>query len=141
MVDGSRRNATTLTSLTRLEARVAELKLRVAAHADEAQVGEASGATSTANWWAHATNQTRPEAHRQMRLATALAYGHEPVRVALAAGDLLVEQARVIVDAVEALPADLDAEPGGEGRTVPDRRSPAPRREVAADPRAGGCSR
>ncbi|GAW49587.1 HNH nuclease [Nocardioides sp. PD653] len=100
--------AATLIACTELEARVAELKLRVAAHADEAAVGEASGATSTAVWWAHATNQTRREAIRQMSLATALSNGHEPVRVALAAGDVLVEQAQVIVRAVEQLPADLD---------------------------------
>ncbi|WP_085873575.1 MULTISPECIES: HNH endonuclease signature motif containing protein [unclassified Nocardioides] len=100
--------AATLIAYTELEARVTELKLRVAAHADEAQVGEASGATSTAVWWAHATHQTRREAIRQMGLAAALSAGHEPVRVALAAGDLVLEQAQVIVHAVEQLPADLD---------------------------------
>jgi hypothetical protein len=100
--------ASTLVACTELEAMIAELKLRVAAHADDAAVGEASGATSTAVWWAHATNQTRREAFRQLHLATALAAGHEPVRVALAAGDLVVEQAQVIVRAVEELPADLD---------------------------------
>jgi hypothetical protein len=100
--------AATLVAYTELEARLAELKLRVAAHADEAHVGESSGATSTAVWWAHTTHQTRREAIRQMHLATALSTGHEPVRVALAAGDLLIEQAQVIVRAVEQLPADLD---------------------------------
>jgi hypothetical protein len=100
--------ASTLVACTELEGMVAELKLRVAAHADDAAVGEASGATSTAVWWAHATNQTRREAIRQMGLATALSAGHEPVRVALAAGDLVVEQAQVVVHAVEQLPADLD---------------------------------
>ena len=100
--------AATLAAATRLEARVAALKLRVAAHADQAHVGEATGATSTAVWWAHATNQTRREAFSQLRLATALADGHEPVRVALAAGEVVVEQAQVIVQAVEQLPADLD---------------------------------
>ena len=98
----------TLIALTELEAMVTELQLRVAGHADQARVGEASGATSTTNWWAHATNQTRTEAHRRMRLALSLADGHEPVRVALAAGDLVIDQARVIVAAVEQLPADLD---------------------------------
>ena len=64
---------------------------------------------STANWWAHATKQTRAAAHRKTRLATALGSGaFEPVRVALAEGRLLVDQAQVIVAAVEALPADLD---------------------------------
>ena len=100
--------AATLAAATRLEARVAELKLRVAAHADEAKIGESTGATSTAVWWAHATNQTRREAFKLMHLATALSSGHEPARVALAAGDLVLEQAQVIVRAVEQLPADLD---------------------------------
>jgi hypothetical protein len=100
--------AATLAAATRASARLAELEFRVAAHADDAAVGEATGATSTAVWWANATNQTRREAFRQLHLATALAAGHEPVRVALAAGDLVVEQAQVIVRAVEELPADLD---------------------------------
>ena len=63
----------------------------------------------TANWWAHATKQTRAAAHRKTRLAAALgSEAFEPVRVALAEGRLLVDQAQVIVAAVEALPADLD---------------------------------
>jgi hypothetical protein len=100
--------AATVTSLARLKASITELELRVAAHADEAAVGETSGATSTAVWWAHATNQTRRETFKQLHLATALSNGHEPVRVALAAGHLVVEQAQTIVHAVEQLPADLD---------------------------------
>jgi hypothetical protein len=100
--------AATLTSLSKLKAGITELELRVAAHAEEAKVGESSGATSTAVWWANTTNQTRREAIRQMHLATALGNGHESVRVALAAGDVIVEQAQVIVHAVEQLPADLD---------------------------------
>ena len=64
--------AATLAACTGLEARITELKLRVAAHADDARVGDATGATSTAVWWAHATNQTRREAFKQMHLATAL---------------------------------------------------------------------
>src|SRR4051794_15300501 len=101
--------AATLCSLTRLAARVAELEARVAAHASEIEVGERAGATSTATWWACHTRLVRPEAHRRMRLATALAEdAHEPVRVALAAGEVVVEQARMILDAVAALPADLE---------------------------------
>src|SRR3954468_17144626 len=65
--------AATLCSLTRLAARVSELEARGAAHAVEIEVGERAGATSTANWWAHHTKLTRPEAHRRMRLAAALA--------------------------------------------------------------------
>ena len=71
----------TLVELTRLAARVGEAELRVAAHADAIEVGETAGATSTANWWAHMTRQTRGDAHRKVSLGTALASGHDPVRV------------------------------------------------------------
>src|SRR6476620_10134761 len=96
--------ASTLAVLTRMAAQVAELELRVAGHAKEVGVGESAGATSTANHWAHATRLTRTEAHRKMRLAEALATRHA-LRSALAAGDVLVDQARVIAAAVEAVPA------------------------------------
>ncbi|HWM74652.1 MAG TPA: HNH endonuclease, partial [Nocardioides sp.] len=97
--------------LTRLTAAVAELQARVAGHGRTVEVEADSGATSTANWWAHATRQTRTTAHRKTKLATALGAGRfEPVRVALAEGRLLVDQAEVIITAVQALPADLDPE-------------------------------
>ena len=99
---------TTLPELTRLAARVAELELRVAAHAETNRVGDESGATSTAAWWAAETHQTRAEAHRKITLATALDTAREPVRAALAAGDVLPDQAAVIVAAVHALPDDVD---------------------------------
>ena len=98
--------ATTLAALTRLSAQVAELELRVAEHAKEAGVGESTGATSTANYWAHTTHQTRTEAHRKMKLAEALAT-RPALRAALAAGDVLVDQARVIAAAVDAVPAEF----------------------------------
>src|SRR3954447_25401159 len=98
---------TTLVEVTRLESRVAELKARVLAHADDLRVGEEEGATSTATWWAHATRQVRPTATGQVRLAHALTV-REHVRAALAAGELRVEQARVIIHALAKLPGDLD---------------------------------
>src|SRR4051812_13412143 len=99
--------AVTLVELTRLESQVVELKSRVAAHADELQVGSEFGATSTANWFAHQTKQTRPDAARTVRLGYDLAT-HDLVRDALAHGDLRVDQASVIIRAVKALPDDLD---------------------------------
>ena len=49
--------------------------------------------------------------HRKTKLANALAIqAHEPVRTALADGRLLVDQAEVIIAAVDALPDDLDPE-------------------------------
>src|SRR6478735_10711405 len=77
----------TLLDLTRLEAQVGELKARVAAHADDLQVGEDVGATNTACWLAHQTKQTRPDAHRVVRLGHALE-GHSITRDALAAGEV-----------------------------------------------------
>ncbi len=97
----------TLVALTRLSAQVCELELRVAEHARSVGVGDASGATSTAAWWAHATRQTRLEAHRKMHLAMGLER-FPLVRDALAAGDLVVEQAAVIVHALAELNPDLD---------------------------------
>lgn len=102
--------AATLVRLTATVARLSELELRVAAHADSIGIGESSGATSTANWWAHQTRQTRTDARRKVALGAALAYGHDCTRTALAAGDMTVEQARVIVQAVDRLPADADQE-------------------------------
>ena len=99
----------TLIELTRIAAQVAELELRVAAHAETNRVGDESGATSTAAWWAHQTRQTKGEAHRKVKLARALdTDAHEPVREALATGRVLPDQAGVIVQAVEALPEDAE---------------------------------
>ncbi|WP_081790357.1 HNH endonuclease signature motif containing protein [Nocardioides sp. URHA0032] len=87
----------TLVEISRLKARVAELEARVAEHADDEQVDA----------WAHRTRQTKPVVLGQVKLGQALVTrGH--VRDALAAGDLVVEQARVIVAALDQLPGDLD---------------------------------
>ena len=101
----------TMVEITFAEAQLAELKARVTAHGQASEVEADSGATSTANWLAHATRQTRPGAHRAARFATALATEvHEPVRIALADGRLLVDQAEVIIAAIDALPAELEPE-------------------------------
>ncbi len=105
-MDASEAEAT-LTAVTRLAARVAELELRVAAHADRREAGIGFGASSTASWWAVETRQTRAATHGKVRLANALEGSHEPVRDAMAAGELLPDQAQVIVAAVDALPADV----------------------------------
>src|SRR6478752_6003823 len=99
--------AVTLVELTRLEAQVVELKARVAAHADEVQVGTDVGATSTANWLAHQTQQTRTAASGVVRLGYDLST-YDRVRAGLACGDLRPAQADVIIRAVRALPEDLD---------------------------------
>lgn len=87
----------TLVEITRLEARVAELKCRVVEHADDEVVDA----------WGHQTSQTRPVVLGTVKLGQALVT-RSHVRDALAAGDLVVEQARVIVEALNELPGDLD---------------------------------
>ena len=86
----------TLTEITRLRSKLGELELRVVEHADDAAIDA----------WTHATRQTRASVRGQERLAFALTERHH-LRAALAAGDLLVDQARVIVDALDTLPTDL----------------------------------
>src|SRR4051812_39201151 len=114
--------AAALTGLTRVEARVAELQLRVAEHARTLEVGAGVGATSVANWWARTSRLTRPETHRRARLAAALATDrHAGVRAALATGAVTVDQARVVVEAIEALPPRHRPRPGPAGRTPPHR--------------------
>ena len=54
--------AATLIALQRAEARVTELKARVAAHADDLHVGADKGASSAAAWLAHETSTTRAAA-------------------------------------------------------------------------------
>jgi hypothetical protein len=87
----------TLTEITRLEAQLEELKLRVVEHAGPEVVDA----------WTHATRQTRPTVRSAEHLATALTQ-RVHVREALAGGDVLTDQARVIVRALEELPEDLD---------------------------------
>lgn len=96
-----------LPRLTRARARLEALELRVLVEADRVSVGDEDGASNTAAWWAHTTGQTRPTTHRALRLAQALDERHARVAAALAAGELLTEQAHVIVAAVDTLPADL----------------------------------
>ncbi|MGB0101052.1 MAG: DUF222 domain-containing protein [Nocardioides sp.] len=99
----------TLVALERAEARLVELKARVAAHADDLHVGQEVGASSAANWLAHETRATRPAAHGSVRLGHDLE-AHSLTRDALAAGDVVAEQARVIIRWVDKLPDALDAQ-------------------------------
>src|SRR6478736_3055552 len=63
-----RETAAVLVELTRHEAEVAELKARVAAHADDLHVGQDVGASSAASWLAHTTKTTRSAAFSIVKL-------------------------------------------------------------------------
>ena len=100
-----------LPRLTRLKSRLGELELRVLREADRLSVGDDVGATNTPAWWAHVTGQRVPVANGLTKLAATLDDdAHQTTREALAAGQIQVEQARVVLDAVEALPAELGRE-------------------------------
>ncbi|HET7355537.1 MAG TPA: DUF222 domain-containing protein [Nocardioidaceae bacterium] len=97
-------------ALTAAQARVAELRLRTLAAADERDVATQDASASTGAWLAGRTRQTRPGAHADVKLAKALGGEFEATRTALAAGTVIEEQARVIVRAVRALPAGIAEE-------------------------------
>jgi hypothetical protein len=97
----------TLVDLTRLQARVAELRLRVLAAADTLDLGADTGCTSAAAWLATRTKVTRAQAHADLRLAQALDGRLDGTREALATGALHEDQARVIVSALAELPAEV----------------------------------
>jgi hypothetical protein len=94
---GTGETTATLTEITRLKAQLDELEARVVEHAEPEAIDA----------WTHMTNQTRPVVRRAEHLATALTQ-RTRVRDALAAGDVLTDQARVIVRALDELPEDLD---------------------------------
>lgn len=88
--------------LSRLASAVSAVEATVVAQPDRSDVAAETGATSTATWLAQATHLSRGAAHARVRLAKALdelpATGS-----ALGEGRLLVEQARVILDAVDSV--------------------------------------
>ena len=98
-----------MVELTRLEAQVAELRTRVVAHGQShrgrdrlrcLQYGELARAR-------HPPDPGRCAPHDQAGRRALGTEVHEPVRLALADGALLVDQAEVIIAAVDALPTDL----------------------------------
>ncbi|WP_193614239.1 HNH endonuclease signature motif containing protein [Nocardioides lijunqiniae] len=91
---------------TRLNARLAALTLKTAVQAERTEVGAAQGATSAAAWLAHETHMTSRDAAALTKLGKALE-AHPPVEDALSRGDVLADQAKAIVEAVDALPDDV----------------------------------
>lgn len=90
----------TLVELRKQQARLRELELRVLVAGDRNDIGAGSGATSTAAWLAHETKTTRPARFADAHLARALDEEFDATRRSLAAGDIDVEKAAIIVRAV-----------------------------------------
>ena len=99
--------AEALVRLARAEAQLKALSLRVLATADP--VAEETGARSATAWLAHATRQDTAATHAAGKLATAITERWHRVGAGMAAGVVNPAQARVLVDALDELPSDLDA--------------------------------
>jgi len=99
----------TLAEIQSAKAQLAELEARLLVHADRTDLAGQAAASSTARWHAHATTTTRAAAHRLMWVAHELD-SHETTRDALASGRVNAEQVEVILRALDALPADVDAD-------------------------------
>ena len=100
-----------LDTATEATSRMTALQCRAVAEADRRRLGDAVGARHTHQWWARRSRLTRAEAGRLTRLGIALdSPEHGEVARRLADGTLRVEQARVIVEAVDALPSHVDDE-------------------------------
>ena len=96
-----------LDDIAALEAQAAELKSRMLTHAAAIDLPGEVGARSVAALLVRRHRLTRPEAHRQARLAAGLD-AHPITAAALSAARIQGEQALAIIGGLDALPADLD---------------------------------
>jgi hypothetical protein len=94
-----------LLRVARVKARVVAEELRVLAASDD--IAEETGDRSTAVWLAQQTREAHGAVRRHAALATALGGRWTRTADALAAGDLNLAQARVVVESLDGLPADL----------------------------------
>jgi hypothetical protein len=97
-----------LVGLSRFLARAEAERMRVLVAADDVAVE--TGARSAAHWLADATRDNIGPVRRLSVLAEALDERWTEVGAALASGAVNVPQASVIVEALDALPASLDAD-------------------------------
>jgi len=96
-----------LVALTEIRSQLDAVTVRLLAASDD--VGEAHGLRDAAAWLAVQTRTTRRETRRDLALGRALEE-HPDIATALTSGVLRTEQARVIAEAVDALPAYVDCE-------------------------------
>jgi len=124
---------TALVELARAEARLAELRLRVLASADD--VAEATAARDAAAWVSHATQADPQAARAEWHLAKALDQ-REQVAARMRAGDVSVAQARVITRGLDDLPSSLGPDLAARAEEtlvgLCDRHRPSELRRLAA---------
>lgn len=95
-----------LEAVHRLEQQLAAVKLALVREVDGREVAAFHGASSTVVWLRDRLRIGPSQARTLVGLAEGLDAGSPAIRAALAAGLINAEQARVINDAVTALPAD-----------------------------------
>lgn len=101
-----------LPRLALVERQLAATRLVMLREADRHQVGDPNGFANTLGWWSTVTRSTKPAARRQLKLAERIDDdAHKPTRAAALAGAVSLEQAAVIIQAVDDLPQDL-TDPG-----------------------------
>src|SRR5680860_1438764 len=105
-----------LKDLARAEAQLTTLRLRVLAEADRSGATDEHAAASAADWVAVTTRQTRIAARSDLKLAKALDQ-HPPLTTALGTGGANIAQARVIIKALDRLPATGEYAVSTEQRT------------------------
>jgi hypothetical protein len=104
-----------LVALTEARSQLDALVLRVLAESDD--IADAHGLRDAAAWLAVETRTTHRAARRDLALARSLGR-HAYVADALAAGAVRTDQARAVVDAVDSLPAHVDAETRDRARAT-----------------------
>src|SRR4051795_8468221 len=95
-----------ISGLAGLESRAAALRLALSAEADRRRVAEQTADTGTDAWLARLTGSTREQMAGGLRIAALLQDKYAETREAFAAGDVRVEQVRVIVNAAEQAPVE-----------------------------------
>lgn len=101
--------ADALDELARLQSRIDGIKLHLLAHAEDCDVAQENAATSTAAWLAHATRLPAGEARKVARTAQRI-HAFQATAAAAVEGRVAGAQVRVIVDAVDGLPASVSAD-------------------------------
>lgn len=104
-----------LVALTLVRSQLDAVTARVLAASDD--VGETHGLRDAAAWLAVETRTTRRETRRDLALGRALE-AHPAVASALVSGEVRTEQARVIAEAVDALPSHVDSETRDRAESV-----------------------
>jgi hypothetical protein len=100
--------AAALRELVRIESRVAELRMRILADADD--LAAESGARDAAGWLADATRTRFEDARSDLRLATALERRWVVLGAAVRDGRVNTDQARVIARCLDDLPDEVPSE-------------------------------